>query len=267
MDTSFYPKAGEGVTDFNQLLQMQPGDYNQLMPMEQEPAAMVFEDADGNLTDAAKEAFAFYLKKGWAPHQAAALVGRLQQESGPRLNPTILGDDGASYGIGQWQGPRRKKLRQFAQATGKPMSDRQTQLEFLHWEVTEGPESKWGRKLRSAPDLRSALDVTYDIWRPAASREVEVRRAGRFAKPIYEAAGENLLIEPIAGPPPPLAPPSPMEMRGPSAVPQGAVTPPANALTNGPGSAGPPWFGSTNPSNKVIPKGQNLLHPNIGYGN
>jgi hypothetical protein len=286
MDTSFYPKAGEGTIDFNQLMQMLPGDYNQLMPMEQGPVGMELADANGEPTSKGMQAFQFFLKKGWSPVAAASIVGRLQQESGKNFNQ-LRGDHDKSgnptaFGIGQWRGPRLQTLRAMARERGTSIDNFMTGLEHTHWELTEGPEANWGAKLREAKDIREGLGYMYSAWRPAASREVEVAKSAQHAVPLLKSA--DVVIDPTAGPPPAVMPPlEPVvdvdrlpNNLSPQGMPQrpmgGGVSmagtmPPANALMAGPGSPGAPWFGSKNPSNKVIPKGQNLLHPNIGYGN
>ena len=72
-----------------------------------------------------KKAMDFFMSKGLAAHQAAGIVGNLMVESGDNtLSKTSnLGDSGKSYGIGQWNGSRRKNLENFARNKGKDMSD------------------------------------------------------------------------------------------------------------------------------------------------
>jgi Phage tail lysozyme len=41
---------------------------------------------------------------GWKPHQAAAIVGGLMQESGASLDPNATGDKGTAHGIAQVRG-------------------------------------------------------------------------------------------------------------------------------------------------------------------
>ena len=50
----------------------------------------------------ADAAYRYFLSRGWTPAQAAGIVGNLQQESGPGLDPTIAGDGGNAFGIAQW---------------------------------------------------------------------------------------------------------------------------------------------------------------------
>ena len=51
------------------------------------------------------QAMAFFIQKGWKPHQAAGIVGNLLAESGLQTKAIAKGDasDGTdSVGIGQW---------------------------------------------------------------------------------------------------------------------------------------------------------------------
>ncbi len=55
----------------------------------------------------------FVEEKGYSPEIAAGIVGNLMQESHSNLNTQALGFDGTgSYGVAQWLGPRKEKLKQ-----------------------------------------------------------------------------------------------------------------------------------------------------------
>jgi hypothetical protein len=130
-----------------------------------------------------QEIFEFYLRRGYQPHQAAAIVGSLQQES--QFNPQAVGDEGTAFGMGQWRGPRFQNLQKLAKTRGTSWTDPETQLIFLDWEVRGGGDHA-GKKILASRDLNEALSAAYDFWRPAASREVEMHRRGRFAAPLLE---------------------------------------------------------------------------------
>lgn len=66
---------------------------------------------------------------GFAPVQAVAIVANLTHESG--LTDDILGDNGASYGLQQWQGQRRKNLFSFAKSKGRSKPTLEDQVDFL----------------------------------------------------------------------------------------------------------------------------------------
>ena len=66
---------------------------------------------------------------GFAPIQAVAILANLTHESG--LTDDILGDNGASYGLQQWKGPRRKNLFSFAKSKGHSKPTFEDQVDFL----------------------------------------------------------------------------------------------------------------------------------------
>lgn len=63
------------------------------------------------------------------PLQAVAIVANLTHESG--LRDDALGDSGASFGIQQWKGDRRKKLESFAKSRYHEVPTLDDQVDFL----------------------------------------------------------------------------------------------------------------------------------------
>lgn len=120
-------------------------------------------------TGDAKQAMKFFIDRGWAPHQAAGIVGNLQAESGPNLNPNAKRENDAgpgqhSMGIAQWNRNRLANLLAFAQSRGKPWNDFQTQLEFVDHEL-KGDESAAGNALartRTAEEAAVVVDDRYE---------------------------------------------------------------------------------------------------------
>lgn len=58
----------------------------------------------------ARAAMDYFISQGWTPEQAAGIVGNLQQESGPNLDPNIHNSAGGNlgaYGLAQWRGDRK----------------------------------------------------------------------------------------------------------------------------------------------------------------
>ena len=82
-------------------------------------------------TDNALKAINFFKSKGWSSEQAAGIVGNLQQESGPNLNPTAQNSIGM-YGIAQWDKIRRAE---FEKLYKKPIygSSFEEQLEYIQY--------------------------------------------------------------------------------------------------------------------------------------
>lgn len=113
----------------------------------------------------AEQAVQFFISQGYSPVHAAALVGRLQQESGPGLDVNASGDHGTAYGIAQWREARQDGLRRFAAANGADPADFQTQLAYVHHEL-QGPESRAGQMLRSATTLEDAAAAAMAYERP-----------------------------------------------------------------------------------------------------
>jgi hypothetical protein len=118
----------------------------------------------------AEYAFDYFVKQGWTPVQAAAIVGNLQQESGMGLNSGALNkDDGGpgnhSMGIGQWNRDRLSALQNFAGKQGKSWNDFDTQLAFVQHELN-GPESSAAARLKAAGDIKSATAAFIGYERP-----------------------------------------------------------------------------------------------------
>jgi len=111
--------------------------------------------------EAAKQAYQFFIGKGYRPEEAAGIVGNLVHESG--MNPASIGDSGTSVGLAQFHNERAAALRQFAASRGKPVTDFQTQLEFVDQELrtTEAPT----RALLSratTPEQAAAAFINYE---------------------------------------------------------------------------------------------------------
>lgn len=116
-------------------------------------------------TNRAQYAVAFLQRLGWAPHQAAAIVGHLQQESGRNLNTTIRGDGGHSVGIAQWHRERGRSLQSWSSRQGLDWSDLDTQLRYLDHEL-KTTERAAGQRLRAAGDIYSATAAFGGFERP-----------------------------------------------------------------------------------------------------
>lgn len=73
--------------------------------------------------------------KGWKPHQAAAIVGRLSQESGADLNTKAVGDKGTAFGLAQTRGVRNVRRLKFHNENGNNPKDLFAELDFVDWEL------------------------------------------------------------------------------------------------------------------------------------
>lgn len=169
-----------------------------------------------------QEAFDYFRRQGYAPHQAAAIVGNMRAES--RFDPTITGDKGTAYGAMQWRGSRQADLDRFAAERGTSRSDPATQLAFYDWEL-RNTERRAGDRLRAAPDLASATDAVVSSLRPAGytpnnpAGAMHYDRRSAYAQAVLGGSPGTA----VAGPPP-----------DPEARPQPAG-PPAGMLGGAPG--------------------------------
>lgn len=110
--------------------------------------------------------FGRLLELGYEPHIAAGLTGNLMQESGVSINTRAVGDNGNAFGMAQWNGPRRRAYLSYAQSRGKDPADLDTQIAFLHHELTTS-ESSAAARILAAPDAQTAARVASDaFWRP-----------------------------------------------------------------------------------------------------
>lgn len=91
--------------------------------------------------------------RGFAPHQAAALTGNIQQES--NFNPAALNQGEGANGLLQWRLDRWQGLQDFAAKRGTAPTDINTQLDYIGHEM-RGSEAKNAAGFLSAPDLPSA---------------------------------------------------------------------------------------------------------------
>lgn len=96
-------------------------------------------------------------------------------------------NDKAGYGLAQWtHWSRKKKLLEYARATGRSIGDLNMQLEFLVLEMRDSFPSVW-RTLHYAQSLLEASNaVLLNFERPAdQSLEVQSKRAG-FGQTYYD---------------------------------------------------------------------------------
>jgi hypothetical protein len=138
---------------------------------------------------------------------AVAMVAQVDVESS--FNPRAVGDNGASYGLLQWQGERR---RRFEQVVGGPIerSTRSQQVQFLAYEagypdaIPGAPPSTEARNTESArretvPD-RAAAALSRDFVRPFKVYEEQVtrgRRANAWNTVIPDEGADPARVGPV----------------------------------------------------------------------
>lgn len=135
-----------------------------------------FAQTNGRMSDpngAQKEAFDYFVAKGYSPAAAAGIVGNFVQES--RLNPMARnpgdGRDGSdSIGIAQWNSDRANRFKQFAMSSGRNPYDLRTQLDFVDHEL-KTTEGRTGRALQNVNDPVQAAGIVAGYLRPAGWRQ------------------------------------------------------------------------------------------------
>jgi hypothetical protein len=105
------------------------------------------------------------LAGGLPAHVVDGILMNAHDESA--FNPSAVGDNGAAFGLLQWNGPRKVALQNFAAERGLNPADPKTQAQFTVFEL-QGPESSAGRALMetSTPGEAAAVFVN-QYERPA----------------------------------------------------------------------------------------------------
>lgn len=122
----------------------------------------------GKVSHDAQDTFNYFTQvKGYSPVHAKAIAGNLQAES---QNKPINYDDGANGagggGIAQWSPTRYKELKQFASKKGLDWKSKETQLDFIDWEL-KNTESKAGQVFFNSQTIQDATqNLMHHYFRP-----------------------------------------------------------------------------------------------------
>jgi len=139
-----------------------------------------------------KTVMQYLMDKGLSKAQAAGIVGNFIQES--NLNPTAVGDQGASFGLGQWQGPRRRQLMNFRRGN----TDLTTQLDFLLHELGT-TEAKAGQALKATETPEAAAKIFSALYErpgvPMLNRRIKAAKQA-FDLPIIPTTREEATMFP-----------------------------------------------------------------------
>ena len=130
-------------------------------------------------TGGAQAALAYFQSQGWTKEQAAGIVGNLQAESGPDLNPNAIGDGGQAVGIAQWHPDRQAN---FQQTMGKPIqqSSLNDQLQFVQWELSN-TEMSAGSRLKAAKTAEEAAQIIDRMYERSSGTALNKRIANATA--------------------------------------------------------------------------------------
>ena len=158
----------------------------------------------------------YFTSKGLPAVMGAGIAANLYAESGISPNPKGSNDGGAAYGSFQ---AHEAYQRSFQEHMGKPIqgSSLQDQYDFLHWDLTQGPDKATGDRMMAAKTPEEAAKIfMLGIERPkdqsgqaVADRQAIARQiAGGTFKPAPGAAVAG--DQQTAGVPAGAAPPSPL---------------------------------------------------------
>lgn len=193
----------------------------------------------------AQRAYSYYIGLGYQPHQAAALAGNAQAESGFR--PTVLGDNNQAFGTFQWHGSRQQDLQNYAQRNNLDPKQLETQLGFFDWEL-KNTERAAGQRLMGAQNVQQANDAVISSLRPAGYKPGNAAGAMHYDKRL--GFSQAVLGAPAVGMPTQTA----------SAPPGPAPADPADPAAPAPAAGAPAAGGGGKPSAQSLGKmGSDLL--------
>ena len=137
-------------------------------------------------TSGAETAMSYFQSQGWTKEQAAGIVGNLQAESGPSLNPKAVGDNGQAYGIAQWHPDRQATFKKQMQKEIRE-SSLEEQLQFVQWELSNTNMGA-GNALRSAKAANEAAQIIDRMYERSSGTALNKRMAN--ANTLAEAKAE-----------------------------------------------------------------------------
>lgn len=137
--------------------------------------------------DNKKIAYDFFVnEKGYSPKIALGIIGNLMQESRTTLDTTALGFDGTgSFGVAQWLGPRKKKLKEVRPDDWNTLTG---QLEFIDWELNN-TEKRAASKLKEVNSVEDAALVFSKYYERPHKDFAHNDKRIRYAKTLGEELG------------------------------------------------------------------------------
>lgn len=142
------------------------------------------------------------LAGGLPAHVVDGILMNAQDESA--FNPTAVGDNGAAFGLLQWNGPRKAALERFAAEKGGSPADPRIQAQFTLYELN-GPEKGAFNAVMSAKNAGEAGAAFVNHFeRPAeehrASRERKYLGAGGAPASGGTGGGAPAAADPLSDP-------------------------------------------------------------------
>lgn len=123
-----------------------------------------------------EKVYNYLIDKGLTPNQAAGITGNLMHESGGNgtdIPTNISNPRSGAYGIAQWLHGRLTELKKQASTKGVEVDDLKHQLDYLWWEITEGPEKIYNvlAEIKAMNDLEQIVIH----WEEQFERSEDVR--------------------------------------------------------------------------------------------
>ncbi|MCL2215421.1 MAG: phage tail tip lysozyme [Defluviitaleaceae bacterium] len=153
----------------------------------------------------------FFRGHGFSPEATAAIIGNLQIESHDNINPSAVGDEGASRGIAQWNRDRLVNLQNHAHQHGRDWLSIDAQLEFMLHELMTGQNVQWWRTTAETGKagvecfiyavcvVAATVALSQAFHRPGIPHMGESGGTVRGRIPRAEAALERFYVEFIGG--------------------------------------------------------------------
>ena len=154
-----------------------------------------FSGGSGYDTDIAKQVWAFFTRLGYSAECTAGIMGNFYQESG--MNPTAIqgGGRGPAAGICQWENyntksGRWKAMSDYAASRGKDWTDLDSQLNFVHKELTSNDidqrmSAKIGASNWSNVGYSTSNAMSYSQWKTCK----DIQKATYLFEIAFERAG------------------------------------------------------------------------------
>ena len=154
-----------------------------------------FSGGSGYDTDIAKQVWAFFTGLGYSPECTAGIMGNLYAESG--MNPAVIqgGGKGPAAGICQWENyntksGRWKAMADYAASRGKDWTDLDSQLNFIHKELTSNDidqrmSAKIGASNWSNVGYSTSNAMSYSQWKTCK----DIQKATYLFEIAFERAG------------------------------------------------------------------------------
>jgi len=128
------------------------------------------------MADNVVKTWKFLRAKGFTPAQAAGIIGSMQGESGPGLNPAAVNPNGGATGIAQWLGGRKN-----AAVMTKRLGP---QLNHL-WQELQGPERAALKAIKAAHTPEQAAIAWQRVFERGAPFEQKYNMRAANARKVF----------------------------------------------------------------------------------